>query len=220
VRSLLSPRRASSPPEPWGWRRRTVAAVVAADVALACAYSLASSGLTDGARVLLVLLGVLSLIIVLQAVRPIMLILVVLTLLLGVLWVVHGAVGLVTAPPHHALQKPSTIHLTAGQMLSPLIQCFADHHLIPAAALGNGRSAHPRNDASTWLLGGKVIANDNFGHWLSEDSDVVIKGRSIGTWMTAIEASPRAWPASLCGPMPRSARPRPARPLPPSRSQS
>jgi hypothetical protein len=81
-----------------------------------------------------------------------------------------------------------------------LVECFADHHLIPPAALENGKHAHPPTDSSAWLRAGKVLDNQDFGAWFSENSAVVVNGRSLGDSTTAIEARRAAWPASLCGP--------------------
>jgi uncharacterized membrane protein HdeD (DUF308 family) len=61
------------------------------------AAALASDDLTGGTRVLLALLGVLSLIIGLYAVRHILITLLALALLLGIFWIVSGAVELFTA---------------------------------------------------------------------------------------------------------------------------
>ena len=64
----------------------------------------ASSDLTGGTRVLLALLGVLSLIIGLYAVRHILVTLLALALLLGIFWVVNGAVELFSALSHRGMQ--------------------------------------------------------------------------------------------------------------------
>ena len=63
----------------------------------------ASSDLTGGTRVLLALLGVLSLIIGLYAVRHILVTLLALALLLGIFWVVNGAVELFSALSHRGM---------------------------------------------------------------------------------------------------------------------
>jgi uncharacterized membrane protein HdeD (DUF308 family) len=64
----------------------------------------ASADLTGGTRVLLALLGVLSLIIGLYAVRHILVTLLALALLLGIFWVVNGAVELFSALSHREMQ--------------------------------------------------------------------------------------------------------------------
>jgi|SRR6202046_3371327 uncharacterized membrane protein HdeD (DUF308 family) len=64
----------------------------------------ASSDLTGGTRVLLALLGVLSLIIGLYAVRHILVTLLALALLLGIFWVVNGAIELFSALSHRGMQ--------------------------------------------------------------------------------------------------------------------
>lgn len=64
-----------------------------------------SDDLSGGNRVLLALLGVLSLIIGLYAVRHILITLLALALLLGIFWVVSGTVELFTALSHREMQS-------------------------------------------------------------------------------------------------------------------
>jgi uncharacterized membrane protein HdeD (DUF308 family) len=64
-----------------------------------------SDDLSGGNRVLLALLGVLSLIIGLYAVRHILITLLALALLLGIFWVVSGTVELFTALSHRGMQS-------------------------------------------------------------------------------------------------------------------
>jgi uncharacterized membrane protein HdeD (DUF308 family) len=64
----------------------------------------ASADMTGGTRVLLALLGVLSLIIGLYAVRHILVTLLALAVLLGIFWVVNGAVELFSALSHREMQ--------------------------------------------------------------------------------------------------------------------
>jgi uncharacterized membrane protein HdeD (DUF308 family) len=63
----------------------------------------ATSDLTGGTRVLFALLGVLSVIVGLWAVRHVLLTLVALVLLLGIFWVVNGMVEIFTAASHQAM---------------------------------------------------------------------------------------------------------------------
>ncbi len=67
------------------------------------AAAIASDDLSGGRRVLLALLGVLSLIIGLYAVRHIFITLLALALLLGIFWIVSGAVELFMALSHREL---------------------------------------------------------------------------------------------------------------------
>ena len=67
------------------------------------AAAIASDDLTGGRRVLLALLGVLSLIIGLYAVRHIFITLLALALLLGIFWIVSGAVELFMALSHREM---------------------------------------------------------------------------------------------------------------------
>ena len=64
----------------------------------------ASADLTGGTRVLLALLGVLSLIIGLYAVRHVLVTLLALALLLGIFWVVNGTIELFSALSHRGMQ--------------------------------------------------------------------------------------------------------------------
>jgi uncharacterized membrane protein HdeD (DUF308 family) len=69
------------------------------------AAAFATDDVTGGTRVLLAVLGVLSLIIGLYAVRHILITLLALALLLGIFWVVSGAVELFTALSHRGMQS-------------------------------------------------------------------------------------------------------------------
>jgi len=66
--------------------------------------AIATDDLTGGTRVLLALLGVLSLIIGLYAVRHILVTLLALALLLGIFWIVSGAVELFMALSHREMR--------------------------------------------------------------------------------------------------------------------
>src|SRR5216684_489808 len=68
------------------------------------AAAFASEDLTGGTRALLAVLGVLSLIIGLYAVRHVLITLLALALLLGIFWTVSGAVELFTALSHRGMQ--------------------------------------------------------------------------------------------------------------------
>jgi uncharacterized membrane protein HdeD (DUF308 family) len=68
------------------------------------ASAIASDDLTGGTRVLLALLGVLSLIIGLYAVRHVLITLLALALLLGIFWIVSGAVELFMALSHREMR--------------------------------------------------------------------------------------------------------------------
>jgi uncharacterized membrane protein HdeD (DUF308 family) len=67
--------------------------------------ALASEDLTGGTRVLLALLGVLSVIIGLWAVRHVLLTLLALTVFLGIFWVVNGFIEVFTALSHSGLPE-------------------------------------------------------------------------------------------------------------------
>ncbi len=97
---------------------------------------------------------------------------------------------------------PSATHLTAAQVLPPLLQCFIDHRLISQSALQSGKDNVPPDDSSTWIRDGKVTENEHLGAWFSDNSAIVIKGNTLGDWMTAVEANRKAWPTSICGAMP------------------
>lgn len=65
--------------------------------------ALASDDLTGGTRVLLALLGVLSIIIGLWAVRHVVLTLLALTVFLGIFWIVNGVIDVFTALSHRGM---------------------------------------------------------------------------------------------------------------------
>jgi uncharacterized membrane protein HdeD (DUF308 family) len=65
--------------------------------------ALASDDLTGGTRVLLALLGVLSVIVGLWAVRHVLLTLLALTVFLGIYWVISGVIDIFTALAHRGL---------------------------------------------------------------------------------------------------------------------
>lgn len=65
--------------------------------------ALASDDLTGGTRVLLALLGVLSFIIGLYALRHVLLTIVALALLLGIFWIVNGAIEIFAALAHRGM---------------------------------------------------------------------------------------------------------------------
>jgi uncharacterized membrane protein HdeD (DUF308 family) len=83
----------------------------------------ASTDATVGTRVLLALLGVLSLIVGLYAVRHVLLTIVALGLLLGIFWVVNGVIELFTAISHRSMPGRSwravmgTLSVIAGVIL-------------------------------------------------------------------------------------------------------
>jgi hypothetical protein len=107
------------------------------------------------------------------------------------------------ASPSSGSSSPTATQLTVQQAAPLLVQCFADKHLIPSSKLAAGKASHPRSDSSTWLHGGKVTGNQRFGDWYSNTgSAVTVNGKSIGTWVTAVAASGKAWPTATCGPVP------------------
>ena len=90
-----------------------------------------------------------------------------------------------------------------NQVSVVVVQCFADHHLIPASALGSGKTASPPSDSSTWLHNGKVADNQLFGNWYGDTgAGLTVRGKIIGEWVSEIAGNHSAWPSSVCGPMP------------------
>jgi hypothetical protein len=105
--------------------------------------------------------------------------------------------------PTSGTSSTSSATLTVAEAAPLLVQCFADHHLIPKSALAADGKTLPRADSSTWLHDGKVTPNERFGAWYRDPgSAVVVKGKSIDAWVHAVAASSHAWPTSTCGPMP------------------
>jgi hypothetical protein len=84
-----------------------------------------------------------------------------------------------------------------------LVQCFADHNLIPASALSAGLTGNPPSDSSTWLHDGKVTQNSRFGDWYSNTgSAVAVDGKAIVNWAAGVARNAKTWPSSICGHMP------------------
>jgi len=97
--------------------------------------------------------------------------------------------------------KPA--RLTSQRAAPLLVQCFVNKHLISASELAVGKTSLPPSDSSTWIRNGKVIGNLRFGGWYSiEGSAIMVDGKSIGDWVTALTASSKAWPTKVCGPLP------------------
>jgi len=93
--------------------------------------------------------------------------------------------------------------LTSQRAAPLLVQCFVDKHLISASDLAVGKTSLPPSDSTTWLRNGKVIGNLRFGGWYSiEGSAIMVDGKTIGDWVTALTASSKAWPTKVCGPLP------------------
>jgi uncharacterized membrane protein HdeD (DUF308 family) len=80
--------------------------------------SFASEDLTGGTRVLLALLGVLSIIVGLWAVRHVLLTLLALTVFLGIFWVVNGVIDIFTALSHR--EMPTRGHSVLMGVLSAI----------------------------------------------------------------------------------------------------
>jgi uncharacterized membrane protein HdeD (DUF308 family) len=84
--------------------------------------ALASDDMTGGTRVLLALLGVLSVIIGLWAVRHVLLTLLALAVLLGIYWIVSGVIDVFTALAHHGMHARGwTVLVGLLSMLAGLI---------------------------------------------------------------------------------------------------
>ena len=81
-----------------------------------------SDDLTGGTRVLFALLGVLSLIIGLYAVRHVLITLLALALLLGIFWIVSGAVEVFTALSHRQMRHRGW-NVVMGIVVASKIRC-------------------------------------------------------------------------------------------------
>ena len=127
----------------------------------------AADDLTGGTRVLLAVLGVLSLIIGLYAVRHVLVTLLALALLLGIFWIVNGSVELFMALSHREManrgwsvgnghlehlrrhHSPGLYrHIAAGaggraQRLAPFLRRNGDHPGVPAPVSRPPGSNHP-----------------------------------------------------------------------------
>lgn len=84
--------------------------------------ALATDDLTGGTRVLLALLGVLSIIVGLWAVRHVLLTLLALVVFLGIFWIVNGAIEIFTALAHRGMpQRGWTVAMGVLSVLAGII---------------------------------------------------------------------------------------------------
>lgn len=72
-----------------------------------------------------------------------------------------------------------------------MVGCLLRHHLIPAQEL-RGQS---------WLSNGAVRDDAALAAWMFQHAGTVYGGKTLDSWATA---AVRHWPASYCGPAPRS----------------
>jgi hypothetical protein len=106
--------------------------------------------------------------------------------------------------PATASSPPRPHHLTSQQAAAILVQCFVGKHLISASELAAGTTSLPRSDSSTWLHDGRVTGNLRFGDWYSiAGAAITVDGKTVGDWVTAVTANNKAWPADICGALPR-----------------
>jgi uncharacterized membrane protein HdeD (DUF308 family) len=84
--------------------------------------ALATDDLTGGTRVLLALLGVLSIIVGLWAVRHVLLTLLALTVFLGIFWIINGVIEIFTALSHREMpQRGWTVAMGVLSVIAGLI---------------------------------------------------------------------------------------------------
>ena len=99
--------------------------------------AIASEDLTSGNRALLALLGVLSLIIGLYAVRHVLVTLVALALLLGIFWIVSGAVELFMVLSHQGMKQRgwNAIMAVISVVAGIIVLAYPDISLLVLAVL-------------------------------------------------------------------------------------
>ena len=99
--------------------------------------AIASEDLTSGNRALLALLGVLSLIIGLYAVRHVLVTLVALALLLGIFWIVSGAVELFMVLSHQGMNQRgwNAIMAVISVVAGIIVLAYPDISLLVLAVL-------------------------------------------------------------------------------------
>jgi len=99
--------------------------------------AIASEGLTSGNRALLALLGVLSLIIGLYAVRHVLVTLVALALLLGIFWIVSGAIELFMVLSHQGMNQRgwNAIMAVISVVAGIIVLAYPDISLLVLAVL-------------------------------------------------------------------------------------
>lgn len=79
----------------------------------------------------------------------------------------------------------------ANSLEVPLVQCFIDHHLIPAK----------RYKSQSWYQSGRVVDNADFANWWGFNEALTVRNKQLNQW-THDAAFNNKWPASLCGPRP------------------
>jgi hypothetical protein len=100
--------------------------------------------------------------------------------------------GASTKPSPTDSQPPATVSLP--HVIAPLVQCFADQHLIPATYL---------KGSSSWLRNGKVASNPQFEEWWGNNGGLLtVKGKTLINWATEVATDIKNWPAGICGSAP------------------
>jgi len=97
-----------------------------------------------------------------------------------------------SSPPSSTPQPtPSDRAAYANSLEVPLVQCFIDHHLIPAKLYRS----------QSWYQSGRVVDNADFANWWGFNEALTVRNKQLDQW-THDAAFSGKWPASLCGPRP------------------
>jgi hypothetical protein len=106
--------------------------------------------------------------------------------------VMLAACSSASAPPRSSPSAtPADPGAYANSLEVPLVQCFIDHHLIPAKLYRS----------QSWYQSGKVVGNADFSNWWGFNEALRVRGKQLNEW-THDAAFSNKWPASLCGPRP------------------
>lgn len=96
-----------------------------------------------------------------------------------------------SSPTTGAGGTPTDPAAYANSLEVPLVQCFIDHHLIPAK----------RYQTQSWYQSGRVVDNADFANWWGFNEALTVRNKQLNQW-THDAAFNNKWPASLCGPRP------------------
>jgi hypothetical protein len=93
-----------------------------------------------------------------------------------------------------ASATPSDPAAYANSLEVPLVQCFIDHHLIPAKLYRS----------QSWYQSGRVVDNADFANWWGFNEALTVRNKQLDQW-THDAAFKSQWPTSMCGPRPSPA---------------
>jgi hypothetical protein len=114
-------------------------------------------------------------------------------------------------PPQSQSQVVSARH---QQVLSLIVQCFVDQHVLTSAQLQDSQAVPPAS-SSQWIRGGHLTRNTAFAEWYRDVGAAVnVHGKAVDNWVTDVAYDPATWPSSICGSRPAEISAQPVYPVP------